>query len=124
MNDELDVIASREFTWVGADEVERSAFIDITRPVPIINEDPALTDWGCRVISRGFGRDGSHEVIGVDSVHAIVNALILAGSLVGASLVSLAADIDWAELDNFGFPRDPNANQGGLSPEPVPDPAF
>ncbi len=124
MTQDIDIIASREFTWVGADNVERSAFIDITRPVPIENQDPALTDWVCSVRTRGFGRDGSHDVIGVDSVHAILNALILAGGLVGSSLVSLAADIDWAEMDNFGFPRDPNANLGGQPLVPVPDPEF
>ena len=98
--------------------------MDITKPIAINNPDPALVDWECEVRTRGFGVDGSQTVIGVDSVHALFNALVLAGGLVGSSLVSLAAEIDWAEMDNYGFPRDPNANAGDAPIPPIPDPEF
>ena len=119
----LVIIATRAFSWAHPDGAEQKAYIDISLPVELPNDDSNMTDWECHVITRGFGADSVYPVIGADAVQALYNALILAGTLVSSSLVALASDIDWGELPNFGFP--PNAFSNNNGPlEPTPDPNF
>ena len=85
------------------DGTSTTLFVDIGLPYLIPPDDPAtVSDWGCQYRTRGFARDEFHTVFGVDGVHALYQALSLAGVRIAAQPESLS--LDFGGVPNFGFP--------------------
>jgi hypothetical protein len=103
------VLATRKFTWIDDLQITRYTFVDISLPVPLDNSNGST--WVCNIRTRDSGEDSMEDVWGSDSIQAVELAIVHAGVMVNC--LTIARHFDYAQLDNYGFPKPASLVPGG-----------
>lgn len=97
-----EVIATREFSFVGENGRAASASLLIGQPLP----SPDSSDYQCLFLIKGLGNEQIQIARGFDALQALQSALILAGASLNHLNEKAGRRLRWAggRRGDLGFP--------------------
>lgn len=98
------VISEREFVRHTTDGRKLTVQLRIGEPLRIYDADKNIQDWFCPLQVLGMGDGKVRAAFGVDSLQALLHAIILAGSLVQSWSQESNEKLTWLELSELGLP--------------------
>ncbi|MBI5213541.1 MAG: hypothetical protein HY957_09280 [Nitrospirae bacterium] len=98
------VVAERELVRHTTDGREVTVQLRVGEPLRIYDVDKNVQDWFCPLQIMGMGDGKVRAAFGVDSLQALLHALILAGSLLQSWSQQISEKLTWLELSELGLP--------------------